>query len=291
MSNWNGFVYPPVARNDIARELYLTSLGRVAYRPGARYPAPGHPSEFQFDSKLRRILGDFAIVWVEEGRGWVEAPGLQHAVLSPGMLLVLPPAFPHSYKPDPDTGWVERWVCVNGTYLHRLRAKGIFPSAPELHTIRDMEALNGAFDHLQTNAATNSLLVAGLLLTVFALALGKTGIHAGGDFPDEPSGDAVVDAAVGFIWNNCHRDIGVASVARHAGVSRRMLERHFSENWARSVAREITMARLRRGRDLLAEETLTVKEAGYAAGFGGAHRFISAHRRVYGTTPGNARRS
>jgi hypothetical protein len=59
--------------------------------------------------------------------------------------------------------------------------------------------------------------------------------------------------------------------------------------WSRSVAHELSMARVHRGRELLSEKILTVKEAGYAAGFGGSRRFISAHRWLFGTTPGLAR--
>lgn len=39
------FVYLPVTSADIHREVYLTSVGRLRYKPGAPYPCPGHPEE------------------------------------------------------------------------------------------------------------------------------------------------------------------------------------------------------------------------------------------------------
>lgn len=289
MSDWQGFRYPAVAGNDIAHELYLTSLGRIAYPAGSKYPPPGHPPEYQFRWQAGRTLGDFALVWIEEGAGVVETASLGRASLLPGVVLLLPPGIWHRYKPDPKTGWVERWVCANGAYLHRLETNGVFPSAPEVRPIRNPHALDAAFDQLQAQSGGNCLWVSGLTLTAIALALGETEKNAFNASDHSASGDPLVDAAIHYIWTNCHRALGVDDIARHVGISRRMLERRFARTWQRSVAQELTLARVRRGRDLLSEQSLTVKEAGYAAGFGGARRFISAHRRIFGTTPGFAR--
>lgn len=38
MSVWQGFYYPEVATSDVARELYVTSLGRIVYPPS--HPPP-----------------------------------------------------------------------------------------------------------------------------------------------------------------------------------------------------------------------------------------------------------
>lgn len=290
MSNWQGFRYPAVTGNDIAHGLYLTSLGRIVYPSGASYPGPGHPPEYHFLWNTGRILGDFAFVWIEQGCGQVETAALGRAALAAGDILLLPPGAWHRYRPDPKTGWVERWVCANGTCLHKLRIHGTFPSSAEIRPARNAKALGAAFDQLRAQSDGNSLWVSGLTLTILALALGETEKSADRIPGQAVSGDASVDAAVRYIWMNCHRTLGVSDIAKHAGISRRMLERRFAQAWPRSVAREITLARVQRGRDLLAEESLTVKEAGYAAGFGGARRFISAHRRIFGTTPAAARR-
>lgn len=287
MMNWQGFHYPPVERCDVERELYLTSIGRIVHPRGMEYPFSGNPPDYQFDWKTGRILSDFAVVWIEEGEGEVEAANLGVVPFVPGKALLLPPGVWHRYRSNPETGWTEKWICANGTYLHRLRAKGVFPSAPELRPIRDQAALDLAFDQARPAGETNSLLVAARALTVLALVLDEADTRSRS--VGLGSGDATVDAAVHYIWANCHRGLDVGSIARQMGMSRRMLERRFAQAWTRGVAQEIEAARVRRGRDLLAEKSLTVKEAGYAAGFGGARRFIEAHRRLHGTTPGAAR--
>ena len=289
MSDWQGFYYPEVAATDIARELYLTSIGRIIYPPAAVYPITGHPPEYQLNQKSGRRLGDFALIWIERGAGQVQTVFTGRIPLLPGSVLLLPPGAWHRYRPDPEVGWVERWLCVNGAYLHRLCNNNGFPTSPEIRLIQAPGALDAAFDRLRAHAARNSLLVTALALTTIALALGETEKHPDSDSPRTLSGDDAVDAAIRYIWTNCHRSLGVNDIAKHVGISRRMLERRFARTWTRSVAQELSMARVHRGRDLLADKSLSVKEAGYAAGFGGTRRFITAHRRIFGTTPGFAR--
>lgn len=289
MPDWQGFRYPAVTGSDLAHELYLSGLGRAIYPPGSLYPASGHPPEYQFNWEAGRRLGDFVLIWIEVGRGSVETASLGHVSLTPGVVLLLAPGEWHRYRPDAATGWGERWVCANGTYFHRLRTNGVFPSTSEVRSIHHGKALDAAFDRLRDQSDRNCLWVSGLTLAVIALALGATEQSPYEAYGNTTSGDTLVDAAILHIWTNCHRALSVDHIAKHVGVSRRMLERHFAEAWSRSVAQELTLARVQRGRDLLSEESLTVKEAGYAAGFGGARRFISAHRRIFGTTPGFAR--
>jgi AraC-like DNA-binding protein len=289
MSSWQGSRYPAVAKDDLVRELYLTSLGRIAYPSGSIYPTTGHPTEFQFSWKKGRIMGDFTLLWIEDGHGDAESAALGRVSILPGTVLLLPPGEWHRYRPTPKSGWVERWICANGTFLHRLKLNGVFPSTSELRSVRHLQLLNAAFDQLRKQADRNCLWVSGLTLSVIALALGETEPTLKEVLGETRSGDIAVDAAILYIWNNCHRPLNVDSIAKHVGISRRMLERRFAQVWLRSVAQELTLARVQRGRDLLSENSLTVKEAGYAAGFGGAKRFISAHRRLLGITPGAAR--
>ncbi|TAE76655.1 MAG: helix-turn-helix domain-containing protein [Verrucomicrobia bacterium] len=285
MTEWFGFHYPPVEARDVASELYLTSIGRMVHAPGADYPFAGNPPDYHFEWRNGRILSDFAVVWIEKGAGELESTNLGRIGIEPGQALLLPPGTWHRYRANPATGWTERWICVNGTYLHRLRAKGLFPSTAELRNIPDPTALDAAFDHLRGLAESNSLRVSALALGLLALA-----VDEGGDGKTATaSGDPAVDGAVDFIWAHCHRPLDVDGIARHIGMSRRMLERRFATSWPRGISQELELARVRRGRDLLAEKSLTVKEAAYAAGFGSARRFIDAHRRIHGSTPGAAR--
>ena len=283
----NHYSYPAVRRADVAREMYITSIGCTTCLPGTDYPPAGHPDDYKFYWTKGRVMGDFALVWLESGSGMIEASGISSTELLPGQVLFLPPGTWHRYRPASATGWVEKWVCLNGAYLHRLAAKHVFPTRAAIYNRQALsQAMEQLFGRIYTSADHNSLSMAGLAFALFALVVNPTEEPLPDVGSEVSSGDKLVDTAVGYIWSHAHRQISVDEVARRIGVSRRSLERAFKACWSCGVAGELERARLERGRDLLAESGMSVKEAGYAAGFDGARRFIDSHRRVYGVTPG-----
>jgi AraC-like DNA-binding protein len=284
MLSWFGYHYPPVSAREVAQELYVTSVGRIAHSAGEAYPPVGHPPEYAFRWDEGRILGDFTMIWLESGSGYVETRNLGSFELKTGLCLFLPPGAWHRYRPDPVTGWIERWVCLNGGFLHRLTNNAVFPAVSALRSIRREGDLEICFEALCRSAAEDGLADAALGLAMVA-AMMDAGLEQAPE-KQAHSVDGLVHAAVDFIRMHCHRRLGVADVARCMGVSRRALERRFAASWAHGVAEEITVARVERGRSLLIDSGMSVKEAGYAAGFGGSRRFIESHVRLHGITPG-----
>lgn len=80
--------------------------------------------------------------------------------------------------------------------------------------------------------------------------------------------DRAVVKAVSFIRENLAQPLHVLEIARHAGVSRRVLERRFQHHLQRSPAEEIRRVRLRRAQELLLDTDMLIPELSEAAGFG-----------------------
>jgi AraC-like DNA-binding protein len=287
MISWFGYHYPPVSTRELAQELYVTSVGRIAHTAGEAYPPVGHPPEYAFHWEDGRTLGDFTMIWLESGSGHVETRNLGSFELKPGLRLFLPPGAWHRYRPGRVTGWVERWVCLNGGFLHRLTNHNVFPTVPTLRPVRREGDFEMWFEALCRGAGEDGLADAALGLAMVA-AMMDSGLERAPE-NQAHSVDALVHAAVDFIRLHCHRRLGVTDVARCMGVSRRSLERRFAACWKHGVAEEITLARVERGRSLMIDSGMSVKEAGYAAGFGGSRRFIESHLRLYGVTPGRVK--
>lgn len=85
--------------------------------------------------------------------------------------------------------------------------------------------------------------------------------------------------------------IGVAHLARAAGVSRRTLDRRFLDALGRSVHHELAAARMQRAQNLLTASEWTVAEIAEACGFGTAASFSRAFHQHYGCWPSEARKS
>jgi LacI family transcriptional regulator len=89
--------------------------------------------------------------------------------------------------------------------------------------------------------------------------------------------DQEVADAVRYIAEHCHRRLSVAEIGQAVSLGPRQLLRRFLRNRGRTVAAEITHARLARARGLLTTTELPHGIIDCAVGFGTAHRL----RRVF----------
>lgn len=78
-----------------------------------------------------RRMPDYAAVFVEKGRGTLttEQSGTQE-VVGPALFWLFPNQL-HSYGPDKNTTWIERWALFRGSLVDEFRHKGVLnPSQP-----------------------------------------------------------------------------------------------------------------------------------------------------------------
>ena len=97
--------------------------------------------------------------------------------------------------------------------------------------------------------------------------------------------DSNLVKALNFIRRSPAQLIHVGDVARHAGVSRRVLERHFLQTLGRAPAEEIRRVRLERAKQLLVETNLPIPEVADAAGFGSPEYLAYVFRQSCRQTP------
>ena len=89
---------------------------------------------------INRKLPDYAVVFVEKGRGVLttEQGGVQ-SVVGPAVFWLFP-NHQHSYGPDKNTTWVERWALFRGSLINDFRLKGFLnPSQPLVTQVNHAE--------------------------------------------------------------------------------------------------------------------------------------------------------
>ena len=97
--------------------------------------------------------------------------------------------------------------------------------------------------------------------------------------------DQLIVRAVRFIQVHAYQGIVVEDVLREVPVSRRYLELQFKRYFGRLPAEEIRRLRLDRGRELLAQNDMSVDAVAEACGYAGATQFGVAFRKRFGMTP------
>jgi LacI family transcriptional regulator len=102
--------------------------------------------------------------------------------------------------------------------------------------------------------------------------------------------DEAVAAALKFISENYHKDIGLEDVARVAGMESRTLQRRFQKYLKRPVVTEIRRVRIERAKQELAQGDRTIAEIARISGFGKSIRMYEVFKREFGITPTEYRR-
>ena len=68
--------------------------------------------------------------------------------IDPNTVILLFPGVWHRYRPDPATGWVERWISLNGEMAHRLADQRLVSPGRAVHALPDPLQLMHQFDRL-----------------------------------------------------------------------------------------------------------------------------------------------
>jgi LacI family transcriptional regulator len=101
--------------------------------------------------------------------------------------------------------------------------------------------------------------------------------------------DSALAAALRFIRDRGHDGVQVADVARHAGLSRSVLQRRFRTSLKRSVHDEILGAKVKRAEQLLLKSRLPLATIAVRAGFKHAEYMGAVVKAKLGLTPGDLR--
>lgn len=118
--------YLGINKIDLDWGMAVSSVGmqfvprNVDYPPIKKYYA-GKPSQYIFSPEQGRILNEYQLIYISEGRGkfWSKSTGEDPIVLEAGSFFLLFPGEWHSYKPDKEIGWREYWIGFNGKIMEQ----------------------------------------------------------------------------------------------------------------------------------------------------------------------------
>ncbi len=102
--------------------------------------------------------------------------------------------------------------------------------------------------------------------------------------------DRPLAAALRLIREHCCDGLDVATIARHTGLSRSVLQRRFRATLKRSVHQEILQARLKRAMDLLAASNLPLADVAERTGFKHQEYLGAVFKARTGQTPAEYRK-
>ncbi|MGX1613840.1 GlxA family transcriptional regulator [Micromonospora chalcea] len=108
--------------------------------------------------------------------------------------------------------------------------------------------------------------------------------------PPAPEG-ATLEPLLAWMRDNARRELTLADIARHAGLSTRTLNRRFRDQTGTTPLRWLHRVRVHQAQHLLETTTHPVDRVASQVGFGSTTAFRDRFRRITGTSPQAYRRS
>ena len=96
--------------------------------------------------------------------------------------------------------------------------------------------------------------------------------------------------AVDLIARDYASDLNLENVARRLATSRRQLQRAFAEAGDTSFRDELASVRMKHARELLAADSLPVRQVAASVGYNQPAQFAKSFRRYHGQPPSSYRR-
>ena len=291
-----GHYYFDVGEREIDTGIYLTSAGCVRVDAGQNYPQPGHPADYDFSWSRGRVLTDTALVFIRHGEGLFETRTGAFEWRC-GEAVLLPPGLWHRYRPRRETGWTEFWLTISGEMTGRLWQQWEGRLAIQPLPVGKSTEFGSDFERLLDGIAARGRGITGSNIRQ-PLTWAAAGLALLGGIVEEhledcttAVSDDIAERSRLYIWNHCHRPLGVPQIAAAVGVTRRTLERHFIAAVGRTLRQELEWVRVQRARKLLEETSRPIKEIGYLCGFRDPRALIRACNRWMGAVPGRIRQA
>ena len=270
----------------------VNSVGFQEIAPGMDYPPANHPSRYVFSANKGRILNEYQLLYITEGKGkfFSESLGRQKGVtIEKGMMFLLFPGEWHTYFPDKGTGWKEYWIGFNGKFPDNLVKEGFFSkSKPVLNVHLNEEIVSLYNDAIEASTSQESgfqQLLAGIVDRLLGLAYYN---DRNSQFQESDAANKIGQAKL-MIYEE-FTTITPEEIAIKLCLSYSSFRKTFKEYTGFSPAKFINDVRMRKAKELLTNTSMNIKEVAYSVGYNNHDYFFTAFRHTTGQTPAEYRK-
>ncbi len=275
--------YLVINRNDLLWGLAVNSVGSQKIGPGDPYPPTGHPSRYLFTEERGRVLQEYQLLYITEGKGYFRSKTVPHKVqLTRGSLFMLFPGEWHTYRPDPSTGWTEYWIGFNGALIETWDKIGFFTREHPVAQIGLHEDLVALYTEAIQTASEQASGFQQRLMGIVTHLLGDAIYYNRRETFSEIN-EQINLAKI--LISEQFRTITAEEVAARLCMGYSNFRKIFKEYTGFSPAKYIQEVRFSKVKEALTNSTLPVKQIAYEMGFDNYDYFFTAFRRITGMTP------
>lgn len=281
----NSLKYLTIGPRDEEWGLVVTTVGTQSIEPNACYPAMQHPETYDFKPQNGRILDEFQIVYITEGRGFFESQSTAQQEVEAGTAILLFPGEQHNYAPNKQQGWCEYWIGFRGRQAEQIMSAEFFSPKEALVKIGLSNSLIGLYRDAIRLAEKERIgcqqLLAGVVMHILGHILYKSRNGRNGSNRTED----IINEARQLMRERVHHSLHAEEIANTLGVGYSWFRQSFKRITGISPAQYIARLLTSRAKEMLISEDRTITETAYALGFESVGQFSTLFRKIEGTSP------
>ena len=270
--------------------MYVTSVGYTKVDPNDNYPNQQHPESHQLTWNRGRILNDYYIIFISNGKGLYGGGDLRDSYeVTAGTCFFLYPGVLHRYKPDPKIGWEEYWVGFNGSYVEKLMKEGLFDRGNPfvfLGPNKDILILFRAMlDTVQSSLPGYHQQIAGITMQVLGVIYNISRHNENISNRTEK----LIAKAKYIIQESFEANLDMEKLARELPMGYSSFRKLFKKATGESPNHYHLNLRMARAKNLLITTQLNVTEVAEQTGFESVFYFSKLFKKKHGMSPKNFR--
>ena len=270
--------------------LTVTTAGYERIDAGCAYPSDRHCDGYGFDPCKGRVLNEYQLVYITDGRGMFRSECAGETAVGGGTIFLLFPGEWHTYSPDPSTGWTHYWIGFKGANMDARVTNGFLNRREPVFNVGVDEEIvrlyRKAIEVAQAEKANFQQMLAGI--TNYLLGLIYT-LDRNNRLDQDRGTVELIDRARMIMYESMETGLSIQDIAARVGAGYSSFRKNFKKYTGMSPAAYFQEIKLQRARDLLRTTDMPVKEIAYRLNFESADYFSTLFRKKTGMSPSDFR--
>lgn len=264
--------------------LIVSCVGTQAIAPGEQYPPAGHPSSHLFNPQRGRVLDEYQLVYITQGRGMFRTESGDEFEINEGDMFLLFPGKWHSYSPLAETGWTEYWIGFNGGIASQWQAQGFISSDRQLNHVGIRGDIIELFREAMTVADRQESGYQQMLCGIACHIISACLYYEKNIAYREDKVLEIIGSARAFISKNVNT-VTPKSVADKVNVGYSKMRKLFKTYTGLSLGQYILQVRTNKAKNLLCETNMSIAEIASELGYDNEEYFSTSFKRITGEKP------
>lgn len=286
----NFFKYLPLSKEDENWGANVLNAGCTCVEATSSYPFKTHPAHHNFNPNGWRILQEYQIIYITNGKGVFESENCKETIVKAGTIIILFPNEKHRYKPDSNTGWDEYWVGLKGPAIDSLLHFGYLrldnPCIDIGFNDRIFDIFNNIIEHTKQEKPGYQPLISGAVMHLLGICHSITKQESTGTREEEQ----IINKSRLLFRSNISNAYSPEKAAEDLNVGYSWFRKLFKDYSGMSPGQYYLQLKIDKARDLLGNSNMSVKTIAMELNFQSSYYFSKLFKDKTGLKPTEYRR-